>query len=115
MVIGNQTVGETYRRVGVDDSRLILVPCGIKINHFRPVSDVVSGPVFLHAATRVSYRKGSEVLAQAWPLVAEKVPAARLVVLGWDGDYGSVGLLKGRGDVRTLVPSWVAASSTGKP
>lgn len=62
-----------------------LIPNGVDITRFQPAdtenSPAMQSQVVLCLA-RLSYQKGIDVLLQAWRLVHEQVPQARLIIVG---------------------------------
>lgn len=98
LAIGNNRIRESF---SVQDScgELHVIDCGIDTAHFDSTAGVARGPVFVHNATRFSVRKGSHLVAEAWPEVARRMPEAKLVLLGREGDVDLPGMLKGMGGV----------------
>jgi glycosyltransferase involved in cell wall biosynthesis len=66
-----------------------LIPNGVDINRFSPMQDDASCndlAQIVVCITGLRYEKGIDVLLQAWYLVHQKVPQARLIIVG----YGSL-------------------------
>jgi glycosyltransferase involved in cell wall biosynthesis len=62
-----------------------LIPNGVDITRFHPTHEDISGDERAQVViciARLSYQKGIDVLLQAWHLVHEQVPQARLVIVG---------------------------------
>jgi len=62
-----------------------LIPNGVDIKRFQSTSDEINIAERAHTVVCVSkarYEKGLDVLLQAWKLVQEQVPTARLVIVG---------------------------------
>ncbi len=97
-----------------------VVPNGIDLEVFRPALDgerarareelgFGSRPVAV-CLGRLSRQKGQDVLAEAWPAVARRVPGAELVFVGGGPDEDA---LRGRGRVvgeQQDVRPWLAAA-----
>lgn len=69
-------------QAGFDESRIRVMPSGIDLESFAP-SPLPDGPPEVLFVGRFVEKKGLDVLAQAWPAVTEKVPDARLRVMGF--------------------------------
>jgi phosphatidylinositol alpha-1,6-mannosyltransferase len=67
--------------VGADPRRLHLIPPGVVLPA-APSGERAGQPTILTVASLLSERKGHDVIARALPLVREKVPDARWVVIG---------------------------------
>jgi glycosyltransferase involved in cell wall biosynthesis len=64
-----------------------IIPNGVNITRFRPLDDnnafVVDGRAqVVICVSKMRYEKGIDVLLQAWRLVHERAPEARLVIVG---------------------------------
>jgi len=77
-----------------------MIPNGVDLVAHRPVDQWENASVRLRlglddgplvvCAGRLSRQKGQDVLLEAWPLVEEKVPGARLVLVGSGPDKDSI-------------------------
>lgn len=81
--------------VGVSEARIAEIPNGVDVRQFRPASDterqalrgelgLPEGPLVVFTGRFVP-AKGLDVLLNAWPAVRERVPEARLLLVG-DGE-----------------------------
>ena len=61
-----------------------IIPNGVDINHFRPLSPVSTIDVTntVVCVSRLSYEKGIDVLLQAWHIVHQELPQAKLIIVG---------------------------------
>ena len=77
------------------DQRVLRLPSGIDVELFRPDAEARSAlraryglgeaPTVV-CVSRLVARKGQDSLIEAWPHVIERLPGARLVIVGW-GSY----------------------------
>ena len=61
------------------------IPNGVDIIHFYPLSDAYLQDIQAHTVicvAKLRYEKGVDVLIQAWRLVQEQIPQARLILVG---------------------------------
>lgn len=93
LIIGNDHILQTFN-IQRPRGSLHLVDCGIDTDHFRGSEDIARDKIFVHNATRFSVRKGSHIVAGAWKKVAHKIPDAKLILLGRDGDLDIMKLLE---------------------
>ncbi|MFF7192738.1 glycosyltransferase [Streptomyces sp. NPDC008079] len=91
-------VSDAERRAGQDAGvrgTWAVVPNGVDLTHFTPTADVGSARAALPALSdlgpdtplvvcvgRLCTQKGQDVLLRAWPRVSERLPEARLVLVG---------------------------------
>ncbi len=64
---------------------LQLIPNGVDVNHYRPLHDEAQAEQrarTIVCVSRLRYEKGIDVLLQAWYLVQQQMPQARLVLVG---------------------------------
>lgn len=88
LVIGNQTIKETFHRYSPSLSKQIfLSDCGIDVKHYKFLNQKPREDIFVFSATRFSIRKGSHFLQEVWPIIVNKYPNCRLLLLGKIGDY----------------------------
>jgi glycosyltransferase involved in cell wall biosynthesis len=100
VIIGNQTISKTFiAQLPRLHSRIHTIDCGVDFNHFEPSEGVERLPYFAHVATQMSFRKGTDIVVQAWPSVAKRLPESRLVLLGREGDYSLPAQFASRADV----------------
>jgi glycosyltransferase involved in cell wall biosynthesis len=62
-----------------------IIPNGVDINRFQPAPDdtnIQERALTVVCVSKARYEKGLDVLLQAWRLVQEQVPAARLIIVG---------------------------------
>lgn len=67
------------------DLDIQLIPNGIDITRFIPLEAKISGHSHTQnvvCVSRLSYEKGTDVLLQAWQLVQQHFPQARLIIVG---------------------------------
>ncbi|MFI9769316.1 glycosyltransferase [Streptomyces sp. NPDC052415] len=96
-------VSEAERMTGVRAGirgRYTVIPNGIDPEHFRPADagtvragllpDVDPGAPLVVCVGRLCRQKGQDVLLRAWASVAQRVPGARLVLVGDGPDAGSL-------------------------
>jgi glycosyltransferase involved in cell wall biosynthesis len=96
-------VSEAERVTGVRAGirgRYTVIPNGIDPEHFRPAAagtvragllpDVDPGAPLVVCVGRLCRQKGQDVLLRAWASVAERVPGARLVLVGDGPDAASL-------------------------
>jgi glycosyltransferase involved in cell wall biosynthesis len=98
LAIGNRRIADSFA-LQSPRGALQVVNSGVHTAHFAPMDGFERAPVFIHNATRFSVRKGSHLVAQAWRRVVARLPAARLVLLGRDGDVDMVSQLHGIANV----------------
>ena len=77
------------------DRQVLRLPSGIDVERFRPDADARAAlrarydlgeaPTAV-CVSRLVARKGQDSLIKAWPRVVERIPQARLVIVGW-GSY----------------------------
>lgn len=88
-------IGDELRGVGVAPQKLWSIPNGVDLDHFTPSApearsmlreqlQLPQAPTVLFTG-RLAQVKALDVLLNAWPLVRQQVPGARLLVLG-DGE-----------------------------
>lgn len=82
VVVPSAFLGEYAVRAGFDEDRIRIRPSGIDLEFFSP-SPLPDRPPEVLFVGRFVEKKGLDVLAQAWPLVTEKVPDATLRLLGF--------------------------------
>jgi glycosyltransferase involved in cell wall biosynthesis len=111
------------RSVGIRGAATV-VPNGVDLRRIRPVG--TSGRATARAGLgltdrptavcvgRLAAQKGQDSLIDAWPLVRERVPDARLVLVGDGPDRSRLEARAGSGVVfagtRVDVPTWLAAA-----
>jgi glycosyltransferase involved in cell wall biosynthesis len=88
-----EELAESYLQAGLPPSQLVRIPNGVDTSRFQPVDSVgrrhlrkvlglpVDGPIVLFVGI-VHPRKGVDRLLTAWPLVQERYPEAKLVLVG---------------------------------
>ncbi len=69
---------------GFDLPDMQLIPNGVDITHLRPkrTGDINNECMQVICVSRLSYEKGIDVLLQAWRLVYQQMPQARLIIVG---------------------------------
>lgn len=121
-------VSEGERRRGEEAgvrARFVVVPNGLDLTEWTPAGEaerraaraalgIDDGPVAV-AVGRLCEQKGQDVLLRAWPEVAERVPGARLILVG-DGPYRESLEASAPADVRFAgnrgdVSPWLAAAT----
>jgi glycosyltransferase involved in cell wall biosynthesis len=60
----------------------LLIPNGVDISRFYPLSEDASHRQTVVCTARLCYQKGFDVLLEAWHLVHKEVPEARLIIAG---------------------------------
>jgi len=78
-----------------EDAQVLALPSGIDVDRFRPDPDardalraryrLADAPTVV-CVSRLVHRKGQDTLIRVWPRVVDRVPDARLVIVGW-GPY----------------------------
>lgn len=92
----SDALADAYRRAGLPEERLEVIPQAVDIKRFRPpVGDEEvralrealglppTGPVAVFAGSLV-HRKGIDILLQAWPRIHSEHPEASLLLVGRD-------------------------------
>jgi glycosyltransferase involved in cell wall biosynthesis len=99
VVVGNTVLRDSLREVGIG-TRIEVIPNGVNLRRFRPVTDegeraacrtALGFPADERIVTfvgAVSPRKGADLLLEAWLRLAPRFPHARLVVVGARKDLG---------------------------
>ena len=94
------------------DRQVLRLPSGIDVERFRPDAAARSrlraryglgGAPTAVCVSRLVARKGQDSLIGAWPRVVERVPGARLVIVGWGPYARRLALLKRRSPVRDSI------------
>ena len=88
LAIGNQTIKETFMGYSPRLSRkIILTDCGIDFDHYKLFNQNPREDIFVYPAAHFSIRKGSHFLSEVWPIIVNKYPNYRLLLLGKTGDF----------------------------
>lgn len=89
VIIGNETIKNTYLSNGVNPSKVTVLNCGIDYSHFIRKKRVESGVIiFCFSVTKLSIHKGISYLIEAWKDITQThKTGVRLDLLGMDGDY----------------------------
>ena len=94
------------------DRQVLRLPSGIDVERFRPDDDArarlrarygLGGAPTAVCVSRLVARKGQDSLIGAWPRVVERVPGARLVIVGWGPYARRLALLKRNSPVRGSI------------
>ena len=94
------------------DRQVLRLPSGIDVERFRPDAAARSrlraryglgGAPTAVCVSRLVARKGQDSLIGVWPRVVERVPGARLVIVGWGPYARRLALLKRRSPVRGSI------------
>lgn len=111
VLIGNQIIQNSFSdEMKVLGAKLVLIECGVDTERYTAID--TSSPranQFVHTATSFSVRKGTDCLVGAWAKVADKIPEARLMLLGREGDVEVNGWANSRADVE-LAGDFVGGS-----
>ncbi len=92
--------------------QVLRLPSGIDVERFRPDAAARSrlraryglgGAPTAVCVSRLVARKGQDSLIGAWPRVIERVPGARLVIVGWGPGARRLALLKRNSPVRDSI------------
>ena len=92
--------------------QVLRLPSGIDVERFRPDAAARSrlraryglgGAPTAVCVSRLVARKGQDSLIGAWPRVIERVPGARLVIVGWGPGARRLALLKRNSPVRGSI------------
>ncbi len=82
--LSQDTADSVARAYGIDTNKLTVIPCGFDVSFFasfdRPLAARVRTCVFVG---RPDFRKGSDLLLEAWKIVERRVPTARLHLVGF--------------------------------
>ena len=100
LLIGNETVRNSYLENGATAEKIVLLHCGIDTAHFTPrPRDPASPPVFIHNVTQFCLRKGTHYVLDSWQEVRRRCPTAELWLLGkkgkehaWEGKIAQPGI-----------------------
>ena len=92
--------------------QVLRLPSGIDVERFRPDAEARSAlraryglgeaPTVV-CVSRLVARKGQDSLIEAWPRVAERLPGARLVIVGWGSYARRLALLKRHSPARDSI------------
>jgi len=100
---GNATIRETYVQAHPAWSAKIRVfDNGIMPERHPDRGGPREFATFVHPVTRFSLRKGSHLVAEAWPAIVAAHPGARLLLLGRSGDYDIAARLAGVAGVEMM-------------
>jgi glycosyltransferase involved in cell wall biosynthesis len=89
---------EAYRRFGIDDSRILLLPLGIDTAGFDPLPprgqfraryDIGQEAALVLFLGRIHRYKGLDLLLRAFAALAQELDAAHLAVVGRDDGYAA--------------------------
>lgn len=73
---------ESLRRYGLDVGRIRLIPNGVDTLHFHPFSEQAERSATVVCVAKLRYQKGVDILLQAWRVLVEQMPEARLLIVG---------------------------------
>ncbi len=81
VVLSSRMRAELIAR-GFAPDRVHCIPNGVDTRHFAPVASPAVPVTTVVCVARLAYQKGIDVLLQAWKLVSDQMPGARLVLVG---------------------------------
>jgi len=103
VVIGNEAIGETFTKHSPGcKKKLKVIDCGVDYSHYKCPANKAGQKTFVYAATQFSVRKGSHILAEAWPSFARQNRDCRIILLGKNGDYDLKSRMAGQPNVECI-------------
>jgi glycosyltransferase involved in cell wall biosynthesis len=82
VIVPSEFLARRARELGFEPASIHIVPSGVDTAVFPPIPLARTAPPVVGFVGRLVAKKGIDVLLAAWPIVQERVPQARLRVLG---------------------------------
>ncbi len=98
----SRSLAEHTVRLGIDSSRVQIIPNGVDVDWFHPIPPDQREPIILFVGSLIE-RKGARYLIKAMPSILEKQPGYRLVIVGEGPEEGELTKLVDQLGIRASV------------
>ncbi len=90
LLIGNQTIEDTYLHYGISNNKIITMNYGIDRSVFTAQKRIFDKITFIYPVTNKTLRKGYPFLIKAWEVIQERYDNVELILVGETGGGDSI-------------------------